>query len=240
MPDTPRIHGDTVLMWSQDQVSCELDKETILMSIEEGMYYAMDPIGSRIWALLEQPRQVADLCNLLVQEYDVEPGQCEYDVLAFLHELVAYNLLRSCMTRLRKWHALTPTERCLLLEVMLLLAVSRVALRRLPLRWIATYIGQHQAIAEECGAAQYALRGHQVAWAVRVACRHLPWEGTCLVQAMAAKVALARRGCPATLYLGVAKDAHGVLEAHAWLRSAESFGTGGQNAERFTVISTFA
>ena len=144
------------------------------------------------------------------------------------------------MTRLRKWGALAPTERALLLEVALLLAVSQVALRPLPFRWIGACLGQHQAVAEERDAAQYALLEQQVAWAVRVASRHLPWECMCLVQAIAAKVVLARRGCPSTLYLGVAKDAHGALQAHAWLRSANGFVTGGPGADRFTVISTFA
>jgi hypothetical protein len=93
MPDTPRMNGHTVLTRSQEQVSCELDGETVLMSIADGLYYAMDPIGSHVWALLEHPRQVADLCNLLAQEYDIELAQCEDDVLAFLHELATYNLL---------------------------------------------------------------------------------------------------------------------------------------------------
>jgi hypothetical protein len=46
MPDTPHMNGHTVLTRSQEQVSCELDGETVLMSIADGLYYAMDPIGS--------------------------------------------------------------------------------------------------------------------------------------------------------------------------------------------------
>lgn len=38
------------------------------------------------------------------------------------------------------------------------------------------------AVMAQHGAAQDALLGHQVAWAVRAASRYLPWECTCLVQ----------------------------------------------------------
>jgi hypothetical protein len=93
MSDTPPIYRNTVLAQGPEQVSCDLDGETVLMRIEDGMYYAMNVIGSRIWALLEHPRQVAAICHLLAQEYDVEPAQCEQDVLAFLEELTTCHLL---------------------------------------------------------------------------------------------------------------------------------------------------
>lgn len=35
-------------------VSCDLDGEPALMIVENGKYYGLDPISSRIWMLLEQ------------------------------------------------------------------------------------------------------------------------------------------------------------------------------------------
>jgi len=79
---------------ADDLVSCDLDGETALMSVENGKYYALDPIGSRIWVLLEQARTVADLCALLLQEFEVEPPQCQKDVLDFLQDLAQDNLIQ--------------------------------------------------------------------------------------------------------------------------------------------------
>jgi len=79
---------------AEDLVSCDLDGETALMSVENGKYYGLDPIGSRIWSLLEQARPVADLCALLLEEFEVEPSQCRQDVLVFLHELAQDNLIK--------------------------------------------------------------------------------------------------------------------------------------------------
>ena len=75
-------------------VSCDLDGETALMSVEHGKYYGIDPIGSRIWALIEEPRLVSDLCAILLEEFEVEPSQCDHDVLAFLSELAKDNLVK--------------------------------------------------------------------------------------------------------------------------------------------------
>jgi hypothetical protein len=85
---------NTTVKRAEDLVSCDLDGETALMSVANGKYYGLDPIGSRIWALLEEARPVAALCAQLRDEYEVEPAQCQQEVLAFLHELAADNLIQ--------------------------------------------------------------------------------------------------------------------------------------------------
>lgn len=89
-----RIGLTSTIIRDKGLVSCDLDGETALMSVENGKYYALDPIGSRIWVLLEQARAVSDLCALLLQEFEVEPAQCQKDVLDFLHELAQDNLIK--------------------------------------------------------------------------------------------------------------------------------------------------
>lgn len=76
-------------------------------------------------------------------------------------------------------------------------------------------------------------RGHgatheaeRIGWAIATAARHVPWRADCLIQAMAAKAWLRRRGLAGDFYLGVAKDARGAFAAHAWLRSGDVVVTG--------------
>jgi hypothetical protein len=88
-----KIELDTVVTHSEDLVSCELDGEVVLMSIANGSYFRIDEIGSRIWALLEEPRRVRDLCDQLMREFDVAREQCESDVLNFLNEMRADQLI---------------------------------------------------------------------------------------------------------------------------------------------------
>lgn len=82
------IQLDTVVRQGPDQLSCELDGETVLLSIRYGQYYYFNQIGSHIWTLLHTPRSVAALCDVLMDEYEVERAVCEQEVLAFLDELL--------------------------------------------------------------------------------------------------------------------------------------------------------
>ncbi len=90
-----KIQTSTVLRRSAEVLADEIDGETVMMSIEQGEYYGLDTIASEIWALLEKPRSVAALCEKLVERYDVEPDQCERDVVSFLETLLADGTIRT-------------------------------------------------------------------------------------------------------------------------------------------------
>ena len=83
----------SIIKQADNLVSCELDGETGLMNVANGSYYGLDPVGSRIWALIAEDRLVSELCVLLLEEFEVEPGQCENHVLTFLNELAQNNLV---------------------------------------------------------------------------------------------------------------------------------------------------
>jgi hypothetical protein len=83
-----------VVVRSPDQISADLDGKVVLLSIENGEYYNMNEVGSRIWILLEQPRTVAALLETLLAEFEVERAQCEREAQAFLGQLLKDKLLR--------------------------------------------------------------------------------------------------------------------------------------------------
>jgi Transglutaminase-like superfamily len=130
-------------------------------------------------------------------------------------------------------------ERLLLSEALTCLGLARSAVLLLPSRWLIPLLGQqrHETPATDTPVRRSTLQA--VGRAVAAASRHTPWESACLVQAIAAKLMLKRRGIPSTLYLGVTKEDNR-LTAHAWLRSGPFVLTGGTGRQRFTVISTFA
>ena len=88
------IGPDTVVAQIEELVSSDLDGETVMMSVENGKYYGMDAIGSRVWALIKQPRSVAELCDILLTEFNVDRERCEKDVLIFLNKLAEDKLIR--------------------------------------------------------------------------------------------------------------------------------------------------
>jgi hypothetical protein len=88
------IREDTVITRSVDFATADMEDETVMVSIENGKYYGMDPVGSRIWELLSEPQSLADLVKALCGEYEVEPERCKADVLVFLNYLRGEDLVR--------------------------------------------------------------------------------------------------------------------------------------------------
>lgn len=83
----------SVIAQSPDLVGTKIEDHTALLSITNGAYYSLDPVASRIWQLVEQPRTVAAVVDELLKEYAVERAQCEAHTLAFLQQLADADLL---------------------------------------------------------------------------------------------------------------------------------------------------
>jgi hypothetical protein len=75
----------------------------------------------------------------------------------------------------------------------------------------------------------------RIAWAVRTTSRYVP-RASCLTQALAAQVLLARHGYPSYLRIGVSRDGAGRLAAHAWIECEGRMVIGGEIAEDFTTL----
>lgn len=78
---------------AKDQVSCELAGEMAVVNLHNGVYYGLDPTGTRIWKLLTEPVTLDELCRSLVHIYDVERSRLESDVRVFISELADQGLI---------------------------------------------------------------------------------------------------------------------------------------------------
>lgn len=68
-------------------VEAEVDDEILALSIEQGICYGMNQVGSHVWHLLAKPIQISDLCAALLAKYKVDPDICERQVFDLLEEL---------------------------------------------------------------------------------------------------------------------------------------------------------
>ena len=75
-------------------VFTDLDDTIVMMDVDEGQYYELDPIGARIWTLIEAPRPVAEICDALAGEFDVDPDTCRQDTLEFLETANEYRIVQ--------------------------------------------------------------------------------------------------------------------------------------------------
>src|ERR1700682_4994465 len=93
MPVSPTISDRSVVVATKDQVSCDLAGEAAILNIKSGVYYGLDPVGARIWNLVQEPRAVVDIQNTITSEYDVEPDRCARDLFGLFEKLLAEGLI---------------------------------------------------------------------------------------------------------------------------------------------------
>jgi hypothetical protein len=88
-----RIIMDSTVTAVKDQMSCDLGGEAIILSIKTGIYYTLDPIGSRIWSIIKDPVQVGKIRDIIIREYDVDKAKCEEDLISLFSDLEKEGLI---------------------------------------------------------------------------------------------------------------------------------------------------
>jgi hypothetical protein len=81
---TPDITLESRVVASDRQVSRTVGDEAVILELDRGAYFGLDPVGTRVWSLIQEPRAVHELCDTIVAEYDVAPARCQADVLELL------------------------------------------------------------------------------------------------------------------------------------------------------------
>ncbi len=71
----------------------EMDGELVMMGQDQGEYYGLREVAASIWEHLAEPRTAGELCALVAHEYDVTAAGCHDDVVGFLDELLAKQLV---------------------------------------------------------------------------------------------------------------------------------------------------
>ncbi len=74
-------------------ISGRLHDELVIMDLDQGKYFSLNPVATRIWDLLEKPLDTDELCAVLINEYDVEPERCRVEVQEYLAEMLRMGLV---------------------------------------------------------------------------------------------------------------------------------------------------
>jgi hypothetical protein len=85
--------SDPIISASPNQVSGVLNGETILLSSTTNMYYGLDPVGSRMWELIQKPKRVSDICRQLALDFEVDPVVCERDIRELIRKMADADLV---------------------------------------------------------------------------------------------------------------------------------------------------
>jgi hypothetical protein len=70
-----------------------LDNEVVMMSIERGNYYGLNPVAADIWRIIGKGVSIGGICDQLATEYEVTPEECTSEVMAFISKLLEERLV---------------------------------------------------------------------------------------------------------------------------------------------------
>lgn len=89
-----KISRNSVVVVAENQVSSELlDDEVVVLDVQEGAYFVLNPVGARVWSLIQEPKTVGELVDALRDEYDVEEERCAREVIDLLQDLAGRKLI---------------------------------------------------------------------------------------------------------------------------------------------------
>lgn len=76
-----------------DAASRTYDGEAFIVVPGRGEYNILNPVGTRVWDLIDGTRDVAEIVKIIGDEFEVTPEAAEADVTSFLEALRKHQML---------------------------------------------------------------------------------------------------------------------------------------------------
>lgn len=71
----------------------QVGEETVILDLASGTYFGLDPVGARIWQLMGEGKTLSEICDTMLDEYEVTRDALERDVIELAQELSAQGLI---------------------------------------------------------------------------------------------------------------------------------------------------
>jgi hypothetical protein len=76
-----------------EQLAADLGGELAILNVNTGIYFGLDEVGARVWALLGKNPTVQEIRDVILDEYAVDTARCESDLVRLLTELDKHGLI---------------------------------------------------------------------------------------------------------------------------------------------------
>ncbi len=71
----------------------QVEGDSVLLDIDNGEYFSLNEVGSRVWELCDGARSLASIAQTICEEYDVEPSVALSDASELLEGLAGAGLV---------------------------------------------------------------------------------------------------------------------------------------------------
>jgi Coenzyme PQQ synthesis protein D (PqqD) len=85
--------NESIIQCTKNNVCCDLGGEMVILNLKDSAYYGLDPIGKRVWSLIQEPTSFEKLLNQLLDEYEVDVEKCREDLESWVVELAETGLV---------------------------------------------------------------------------------------------------------------------------------------------------
>jgi hypothetical protein len=85
---------DCVVQRDPEIIAAEADKDLVMVSIANGLYYAVSDVAREIWQAIENPKKISDLIDDLARSYNIDRTTCQEETLSFLEDLRSEGMLK--------------------------------------------------------------------------------------------------------------------------------------------------
>jgi hypothetical protein len=89
----PDLSLDQRVRISDDAVFQEVAGEAVILQVADGIYFGLDPVGTRLWRLIEAHGALRPVFDAALAEFDVTADVLERDLLALVGQLAAKRLV---------------------------------------------------------------------------------------------------------------------------------------------------
>jgi len=88
-----QVQLDTILGRDESILESDIGDEKVMMSIALGRFWGTNAMGRQVYDLCDGKRRLEQLCELLMDQFDVDAETCQREVLAFAQRAVERGLL---------------------------------------------------------------------------------------------------------------------------------------------------
>jgi hypothetical protein len=71
----------------------EVQGEAVLLQLDSGEYFGLDPVATRIWQLIVEKGELKEVEAAMLEEFDVDETILSNDISRMIDELVAKRLI---------------------------------------------------------------------------------------------------------------------------------------------------
>lgn len=91
----PSVTPDARLSHSDEVLYQEVGGEAVLLDLASEQYFGLDPVGTRIWELMDGHRLLSDIHDVLCGEFDADRDRIGSDLLALVQSLMDAGLVKA-------------------------------------------------------------------------------------------------------------------------------------------------